>query len=98
MGGDITGKLMIPIVKEPNGDFEAIYADSKHVAKNEDQLHTLENAIRFAGFYPHLTDSKEMAELEKNEKKVEELFHRLMMETVKRWVDLAEQHLKGSGI
>jgi Icc-related predicted phosphoesterase len=39
-----------------------------------------------------------MQELQHDEKKVDSLFKRLMLETVQRWVNLAEEHLKGTGI
>lgn len=98
MGGDITGKLMIPIVKQNEGSFEATYADAKHVAKNEQELETLEKEIRFEGYYPYLTTPSEMEELQNKPEMVESVFKKLMLDNVQRWVDLTEKHLKGSGI
>lgn len=98
MGGDITGKLMIPIVREPDGSYEATYSDIERIAKSEKELDTLEKDIRFAGYYPYKTTRDEMEELRNDERKVDAIFQRLMLDTVKRWVNLAEQHLKGSGI
>jgi Icc-related predicted phosphoesterase len=98
MGGDITGKLMIPIVEQANGSFEAKYADAKRTARSTDELHALEKEIRFEGFYPYLTKPDEMEELQNDEHKVEVIFKKLMLDNVQRWVDLAEQRLKGSGV
>jgi len=98
MGGDITGKLMIPIVKELDGRFEATYADAKHVAKNDTELQELEKEIRFEGYYPYLTTPSEMDELQNSPQKVEVVFKKLMLDNVQRWVNLIEQHLRGSGI
>ncbi len=98
MGGDITGKLMIPIVKEPNGTYHATYADSRREAKNDEELRELESQIRLAGFYPYMTNPEQMAELQRDEKKVDTLFKQVMLDNVKRWVELAEQRLKGTGI
>ena len=98
MGGDITGKLMIPIVEQTNGKLEAKYADAKRTAKSTDELQALEKEIRFEGFYPYLTKPDEMEELQHDEHKVEEIFKKLMLDNVQRWVDLAEQRLKGSGV
>ena len=39
-----------------------------------------------------------MEELQNDEHKVEVLFKQLMLDNVQRWVDLAEQRLKGSGV
>ncbi len=98
MGGDITGKLMIPIVKDPDGGYHATYSDSRRDAHSEAELHELESQIRLAGFYPYITTPQEMAELQHDEKKVEALFKQVMLENVKRWVEVAEQRLKGTGI
>ena len=98
MGGDITGKLMIPIVKEPNGGYHATYSDSRHEANSESELHELESQIRLAGFYPYQTTPEQMAELQHDEKKVGSLFKEVMLDTLRRWVGLAEQRLKGTGI
>ncbi len=98
MGGDITGKLLIPIVKEPNGGYHATYSDSRREAHSEQEFRELESQIRLAGFYPYLTTPEEMAELQGDEKKVEALFRQVMLDNVKRWVEVAEQRLKGTGI
>lgn len=97
MGGDITGKLMIPIVKEAGGGYHATFSDSRHEAKDEKELKELESQIRLGGFYPYITDPQEMQEMQRDEKKVDQLFKKLMLENVQRWVDLAEKHLKGTG-
>ena len=98
MGGDITGKLMIPIVQEPNGKYHATYSDSRREATNETELRELESQIRLAGFYPYLTNPEQMAELQKDPAKVEALFNQIMLDNVRRWVSVAEHRLKGTGI
>ena len=98
MGGDITGKLMIPVIKEPTGKFQATFLGSKHTAGNDQELQELQKAIRFAGYYPYLTNPEEMKELQSDDAKVKSIFQQLMLDTVKRWVDLAEERLKDSGI
>jgi Icc-related predicted phosphoesterase len=98
MGGDITGKLMIPIVKDPNGRYHATYSDSRREASNETELKELESSIRMSGFYPYHTTPEQMAEMQHNEAKVEALFKQVMLENVRRWVEMAEQRLNGTGI
>lgn len=98
MGGDITGKLIVPIVREPDGRYHATYSDGVHEAHSEAELKELEGQIRFAAFYPYLTDPKEMQEMQHDAGKVEALFKQVMLDTVRRWVNLAEERLKGSGI
>ena len=97
MGGDITGKIVIPIVKETDGKYRATFLGNKRIAKNPKDLEELERAIRFAGYYPYLTDPDGMKELQADENKVQSIFKELMLNTVKRWMQLAEERLKGTG-
>jgi hypothetical protein len=98
MGGDITGKIVIPIVKGPNGKFHATFLGDKRTANNDKELQDLERAIRFAGYYPYLTDPDGMKELQADESKVQSIFKELMLDTVKKWIQVAEERLKETGI
>ncbi len=98
MGGDITGKMIIPIIKEPNGKYHATLMESKRTAGNEEELQQLQRTIRFAGYYPYLTNPEEMGELQANDSKVQAIFKETMLNTVKEWVQLAEQRLKESEV
>ena len=97
MGGDITGKMMIPVVKELNGKFHATFLGSKRTAGNDQELQDLQRAIRFAGYYPYLTNPEEMRQLQTDNAKVNSIFQELMLDTVNKWVQLAEERLENSG-
>ncbi len=97
MGGDITGKIVIPIVKGSNGKFHATFLGDKRTANNDKELQDLERAIRFSGYYPYLTDPDGMKELQADESKVQSIFMELMLDTVKRWIQVAEERLKETG-
>lgn len=98
MGGDITGKMIIPIINEPNGKYHATFVGNKRTAKNEEELQDLQRAIRFAGYYPYLTNPQQMEQLQADDSRVQAIFKELMLDTVKRWVQLAEVCLKESNI
>ena len=93
LGGDITGKMIIPVVEQSDGSFLAnlhgntIKADSKGVAK-------LEYDIRNAGYYPYRTGQAEAEAIQNDKSKVDKLFTQLMVEMVERWVSLAEEKLR----
>jgi Icc-related predicted phosphoesterase len=97
VGGDITGKMIIPIVRQRDGSFIAELFGVKRLAKQEKELLALEDDIRNSGFYPYRTDPDEM-KLLTDETKIDEVFSRLMVQTLERWVELAEEHLKNTGI
>ena len=98
MGGDITGKLLIPVVKEDGGKYHATFSDSRRTAKNEEELLQLEKEIRFSGYYPYRTDQEQMNQLQTDEAKVHSVFVQVMLDTLRSWVHLAEERLKGTGI
>lgn len=98
LAGDITGKMIVPVVKEPDGTYLSSYAGSELRPKSETEVQELEKLIRDSGFYPYRTNVEEMSSLEADKKKVNELFTKLMADTVERWVQMAEERLRDSGI
>ncbi|MGZ4430483.1 MAG: metallophosphoesterase family protein [Gaiellales bacterium] len=97
MGGDITGKVMVPIVETADGRHQArVLGRDEVVASSE--LDELEKRIRFNGFYPYRCDRKEYQRLESDHAYREQLFTRLMVDEVRRWIRLAEERLQGTGI
>jgi len=97
MGGDITGKFMIPII-EQDGKYHATYLGEKRTAKNERELEELQRSIRFAGYYPYLTNPSDMQQLQSDDAKVQSIIKELMLDTVRKWVQVTEERLKGSDI
>jgi Icc-related predicted phosphoesterase len=98
LAGDITGKMIVPIVKQPDATYLSLYAGSELHLKSEAEVQDLEKSIRDSGFYPYRTDSSEMQLLESDKKKVDQLFTKIMVDTVERWIHLAEERLRDSGI
>jgi hypothetical protein len=98
LGGDLTGKMIIPIVKQPDSSYKAVFLGSECVVKNTEELERLEKNIRFNGFYPYRTTLEEKERLDDAPEKVDGLFSQLMVEGIQRWVSLAEERLKGTGI
>ncbi len=98
MGGDITGKLLIPIIKEKNGKHRATLQGTTQHFETEADLKRLINRIGFLGFYYRMMDEDEYRELQENPHLVEKMFHELARERLNDWVDLAEERLAGTGI
>jgi Icc-related predicted phosphoesterase len=97
LGGDITGKMVISVVKQPEG-WEANLFGQKHVATVESELEELERIIRTNGFYPYRTTADEVEVLASNPELVDELFTRLMKESVETWMETAERKLSGTDV
>jgi Icc-related predicted phosphoesterase len=98
LGGDITGKLIIPIVERPDGTYAATFQDTTRTVKTREELEALEKNIRYAGYYPYRMTQPEVETLQTDKKRLDELFSRVMVEGIKRWVSMAEERLKGLSV
>jgi Icc-related predicted phosphoesterase len=92
LGGDITGKVMTPIV-ESDGKFSCTYQGAGLVMSDRDEVEAFRKKAAESGTYTHLLSPSEFKELEANPDKVKDLFKQLMVERVREWVSLAEERL-----
>jgi Icc-related predicted phosphoesterase len=97
MGGDITGKLLIPIIREKEGGYRAtLQGRVEHLATQED-VDNLVKRLGTLGFYHQIMDEPEYQRLAADPAAVNELFHERARERLSSWVDLAEERLGGTG-
>jgi uncharacterized protein len=97
LGGDVAGKMMVPIVRR-NGHWEVEVFGQLRTAETEDELAVLERILRTNGFYPHRTTPDEVADLQGDQSRVEDVFLDLMKETMARWMEMADRKLSGSPV
>jgi uncharacterized protein len=97
MGGDMTGKVLVPLVARAGGKFSFEWLGSPYTLGEAD-LPEYEKQMRMSGCYPYRTTPEEKAELEQDPPKLKRLFADVMRQTVVEWLDLAEQRLAKAGI
>jgi len=90
MAGDMTGKLVVPVVEQPNGTFKAWYLGADKIVK-ANEVEKLEQAIRDVGFYPYMTKEEKVDQAQS-----EKLFMEEVTARVRNWLDLADKVLKGT--
>ena len=98
LGGDITGKMIVPIVDQGDGTSVADFLGTREAIKTAEELQGLEKRIRNSGYYPYVTTLDEFEKLQADKHLVDELFSKVMAAGVKRWVGIAEERLKGSAV
>ena len=98
LGGDLTGKALIPVIEDPKGTFSAKLLGESLKASKEGELDKLLQRIKAIGYYPYLTTPQRWEEISSKERKVDEVFNELMRSSLTRWIRYAEERLKGSGI
>jgi Icc-related predicted phosphoesterase len=98
MGGDLTGKVIVPVCRKPDGSFEAEFMGEMMRTDKECDLPALFKKIRSVGFYPYLTDAETIQSLKGDAERLDALFLKVMEDTLRRWIQEAERKLNGSGI
>ena len=99
MGGDCTGKMVVPIVEDASGPrWKCTWAGDTFEPKTQEELEELETQIRNQGYYPATVTNEEMTRLDADSTAVDAMFREEMTQTLERWVNLAEERLGDSGI
>ena len=86
-GGDLTGKMIVPVVEGKDGKY-TYYLMGKTHNIDSGGLDKAFKDVRGIGYYPHLTNESEYKEMTENPQKVDEVFHNVMTSTLERWFDL----------
>ena len=97
LGGDMTGKMLVPIVDYGDGTFKADYIGEKTL-HSADEVKSLERDITNSGYYPYPCSKAEMDELNASKEKVDKVFMSVMKDTLLKWVDRAEPFLSELGV
>ena len=98
LGGDMTGKAIVPIVEQGGGLYQVSLLQQDFVLKSSDELAEMKKRIRSRGYYPYLTNPDEIAELSQNPERVYQLFISEALKVVQQWVEIAERKLSGTGL
>ncbi len=97
-GGDLMGKLLIPIVRDAGGTWRASLQGQVHHLESAGQLAEFTRTLATLGFYWKEMDPDEYREYEGNQERIDRLFDTLARERLARWVELAEERLKGTPV
>jgi uncharacterized protein len=97
MGGDMTGKAMVPIVRR-DGGWEVTLQEQRHLLATEDELQAMEKRISDRGYYPVRLEPDELDAWSADESLVDARFKNEMLRNVERWMALADERLEGKGI
>jgi Icc-related predicted phosphoesterase len=97
LGGDITGKQLVPFIAQPDGNYKGFYLGSENFVKSS-EIEAAEKMLRDSGAYTFRTTPNEYAEIKADSARGEKMFKELILQRLKEWLVLGEERLKGSGI
>ena len=98
LGGDITGKVVIPIFIESDGKYQVHFQGGDYVLKQEVEVVDMEKKIRDAGFYSFRARSEEVEKINASAAEKDALFEKLMVERLRKWIQIADERLSGTNI
>ena len=98
MGGDLTGKAVIPITEQPDGSFKGFRTGSEVLMNTQDELDDFVKRVNNQGFYPTVMTEAEFQTIKDDADAQEKLFKKLVIERVQEWADYAGEKLSGTDV
>jgi uncharacterized protein len=98
LGGDMTGKALVPITQLPDGTFRATLLQQEFALRDEDEVRDMERRVGSRGYYPFRTTAEQIAEFRDDPAKLDHFFNEQILRVVEQWMALAEERLRGTGI
>jgi Icc-related predicted phosphoesterase len=93
MGGDLTGKALVPIVRAGDGSYTAEVIGELREARTAEELDQMQTAIATNGMYPLIVDTDEARALAGNPARRAEAFEKALLDELRLWVEFADERL-----
>lgn len=97
MGGDVVGKVAVPIIKKAGGGYRVSLMGRTEHLPDEAALANLTERLETLGYYGKIMDEDEFHEISADPAKTEALFRDLAVARLTSWVERAEDRLAGTG-
>lgn len=98
LGGDITGKVLIPIIEQDDGTYKTEFMGTEINVTKEDELKNTVKLITDAGGYSYICSKDEYERLKNDASYLDKIFKNLIIKRVESWVRLAEERLSSSNV
>jgi len=96
LGGDVTGKVMVPIVAYP-GYWEVTVRGERLRLETQEELNKVSQQLRDRGSYPAIVSRDELDQLSTQDA-IDRRFNAEMTRSLDRWLDMADGKLRGGAI
>jgi Icc-related predicted phosphoesterase len=98
LGGDLTGKAIIPVEQLGERSFRTEFLGEERRADSPERLEELFDAIRYNGMYPWLASPEEILRHRNDDAARNGLFNQVMTDELRRWISLADERMPRHGI
>lgn len=96
LGGDVTGKQIVPIIQQNECEYRVHFLGEDRVITSEEELIRMEKICGEVGAYPFVTTRKELEDLEGDKAKMDRKWVELATLRLRKWDDQASQKLKNT--
>jgi Icc-related predicted phosphoesterase len=94
LGGDMTGKALVPIVSSRNGTYLVELGNEQHTLESDTEVARVEEEIANRGYYPIRITPDELSALRQDASLLEQTFHQQMLHRIQQWIELADERLR----
>lgn len=94
MGGDVAGKLIVPIIRE-NGHHKSYLTGMDYDMTTDDELAAFHKSCDTLGVYPCTFEPDEYQAFAGDKARQDALFHEVVLARLREWVEFAEARLEG---
>jgi len=98
LGGDMTGKAIVPIIAQGGDKYKVTLLEQESILEGQEEVDKMVATIQNRGYYPYVTNPDEVHEISNNPGRSDELFLEMVLSTLDRWMDYADNKLTGTGI
>ena len=98
LGGDVTGKMVVPIAVQTDGTHLTSFAGKEVHLEGREAVADFMRRVSDMGFYPSPMSEEEFRDLKGSPERQEQLFHELIKKRLEEWVEFAQPRLAETGI
>ena len=98
MGGDITGKFLVPIVHERDSHYRVTLQGTTESLEGDSALQAVKERIETLGFYHVTLEEEALHAMQDSQGEIDALFRQLGRERLERWIALADERLAGTPV
>lgn len=95
LGGDIVGKMIVPIATEDGRRYTYSLHNRTRTVQASDLDRTCKEVSR-SGFYPYVCSAVQLDDLRSGEAQIDQLFQQLSCDRLQKWLDMASELLPAS--
>lgn len=98
VGGDITGKLLVPIIRTGPDTYKSFLFGKQITLSSSDEIAELVRKTEVLGVYPHVFEPDEYDSFKGDPAAQEAMFKSLALKRLEQWMTIAAEKLEGTGI